>query len=277
MTRRVFVAGSMLATASLLSAIFVIGAMLAAATLASAQEKMEPLHGTCSITASEKSDRVRLDLERDDCVADHRGCSHNDSGVPLADFSGFTLADLQREGAHVDADLTAEAGTLRCSGTVHDAALRGDYTFTPNPEFVTRMQQMGFTGFDSEKLQAYTLFHIETAWVQALKTAGVQDMDSSNLIALRIFRITPEFVHSMDALGYPHLEADKLIAFGVHGVNPDEVKQVRALGYNPNADELIQMRIFHVTPDFIRRMQDRGFKNLTIAKLVQVRIFKLAE
>lgn len=276
MTRRVFVTGSMVATAALLSAIYVVAWMFAA-TLVSAQEKLEPLHGTCFITASEKSDRVRLDLERDDCVADHRGCSHNDSGVPLADFSGFTLADLQREGAHVDAAMNAEAGTLRCSGTVHESALRGDYTFTPNQEFVGRMQQMGFSGFDSEKLQAYTLFHIDTAWVQALKGAGVADMDSSNLIALRIFRITPEFVHSMDALGYPHLEADKLIAFGVHGVNPDEVKQVRALGYNPNADELIQMRIFHVTPDFIRRMQDRGFKNLTIAKLVQVRIFKLAE
>jgi len=258
--------------------VFLIAAMFAAATLVSAQDKLEPLHGTCSITASEKSDRVRLDLERDDCVADHRGCGHNDSdNVRLADLSGFSLTDLQREGTHLDASIAAEAGTLRCSGAVHDSALRGDYTFTPNAAFVTRMQQLGISGFDSEKLQAYTLFHIDTAWVQALQAAGVADMDSGNIIALRIFRITPEFVHSMDALGYPHLPADKLIAFGVHGVNPDEVKQVRALGYNPDADELIQMRIFRVTPDFIRRMQQRGFKNLTIAKLVQVRIFKLAE
>ena len=37
------------------------------------------------------------------------------------------------------------------------------------------------------------------------------------------------------------------------------------------------MRIFKVTPDFIHRMQDRGFNNLTIAKLVQIRIFNLAD
>ena len=258
--------------------VLVIAAIFAAATLVSAQAKLEPLHGTCSITASEKTDHVRLDLERDDCVADHRGCGHNDTdNVRLADLSGFSLADLQHEGSRLDATLTAEAGTLGCSGTVHDSALRGDYTFTPNPAFVTRMQQLGFSGFDSEKLQAYVLFHIDTAWVQALQSAGVTDMDSGNLIALRIFRITPEFVRSMDALGYSHLPADKLIAFGVHGVNADEVKQVRALGYQPNADELIQMRIFRVTPDFIRLMQNRGFKDLTIAKLVQVRIFNLAE
>jgi hypothetical protein len=37
------------------------------------------------------------------------------------------------------------------------------------------------------------------------------------------------------------------------------------------------MRIFKVTPDFIRRMQARGLKDLTIRKLVQIRIFNLAE
>ena len=81
----------------------------------------------------------------------------------------------------------------------------------------------------------------------------------------------------MVALGYPNLPASKLIAFGVHGVNADEVKEYRALGYNPDAEQLIQMRIFKVTPDFIHRMEARGFQNLTISKLVQIRIFKLAD
>jgi len=55
------------------------------------------------------------------------------------------------------------------------------------------------------------------------------------------------------------------------------VRQYRALGYQPNADELIQMRIFKVTPDFIQRMSQRGLGKLTISKLVQIRIFKLAD
>ena len=102
-------------------------------------------------------------------------------------------------------------------------------------------------------------------------------MNSGNLIALHIFKITPDFVHSMAALGYANLPAGKLIAFGVHHVNPDEVKEYRAMGYDPTADQLIQMRIFKVTPDFIHRMQARGFQNLTISKLVQIRIFNLAD
>ena len=52
---------------------------------------------------------------------------------------------------------------------------------------------------------------------------------------------------------------------------------MRALGLQPSLDELIQMRIFKITPDFIQRMRAKGFNNLTIAKLVQIRIFKLAD
>ncbi len=63
----------------------------------------------------------------------------------------------------------------------------------------------------------------------------------------------------------------------VQHVDPEEVKQIRAMGYEPTLDELVQMRIFKVTPDFIRRMQARGLKDLTISKLVQIRIFDLAE
>jgi hypothetical protein len=55
------------------------------------------------------------------------------------------------------------------------------------------------------------------------------------------------------------------------------VRQIRALGYQPTVDQLIQIRIFKVTPDFIQRMHDRGLGNLTISKLVQIRIFKLAD
>ena len=102
-------------------------------------------------------------------------------------------------------------------------------------------------------------------------------MTVDNLIALRIFKIDPDYIHGITALGYEMPDADKLVGLKVQGVNAEEVRQIRALGYQPTLDELIQIRIFHITPEFIRRMQDRGLKNLTIAKLVQIRIFKLDE
>lgn len=258
--------------------VFFLNALLVAGcSLLYADDQLQPLHGTCSIAPSTEGDHVQFKIERGDCGEGKHHCNTNNSDMPLSNFSGFTLADLKNDGAHVDALIAAEAGKLTCSGTVHDLTLSGDFTFVPDPAFVARMGKMGFTGFDSEKLEAYTLFHVETSWIQALQSAGVKDITTDNIIALRIFKVDPPYVKSMADLGYPNLPAEKLIAFKIHGVNPDDVKQYRAMGYQPNADELIQMRIFKVTPDFIKRMQARGLNDLTIQKLVQIRIFKLAD
>jgi hypothetical protein len=246
-------------------------------TLLPAQDQLPSLHGHCSLAPATDPGRVRFEIE-EGCEGDRSDCHNHDSdNMPLSSFTGITLGDFEHEGARLDAVLAAEAGRLTCSGVVHDLTLQGDFTFAPDPAFVARMGQMGFTGFDSHKLEAYTLFHIEAAWIGSLQSAGVAGMDTDKILALRIFKVDAAYVRDMDALGFPHLPADKLIAFKVHGVNPGEVRQYRSLGYQPDADQLIQMRIFKVTPDFIERMQARGLGDLTISKLVQIRIFNLAD
>ncbi len=57
-------------------------------------------------------------------------------------WTGVTPQDLEHEGASVDARMKAEAGEMRCVGTVHEAAMRGTYSFTPDEGFVKRMEAM---------------------------------------------------------------------------------------------------------------------------------------
>jgi hypothetical protein len=244
--------------------------------LLQAEEQLRTLTGSCSITATSNGTEADLRLERSGCEG-NGNCSSTQTQEPLSAFSGFALADLQRDGAHVDARIHAEAGTITCSGAVHDGRMSGAFTFVPDPAFVDRMLQMGFRDLETEKLQAYTLFDIGIAWVHSLQAADVSDLDSANLIGLRIFHVDTDYIRSLNALGYATPDAGKLIALRVQHVDPEEVKQIRAMGYQPTLDELIQMRIFKVTPDFIHRMQARGLNNLTISKLVQIRIFQLAE
>jgi hypothetical protein len=252
-----------------------LAALLAVPAL-QAEEQLPTLTGSCSVTATSNPAEADLRLERGGCEGFHN-CGSTQTQEPLNAFTGFTLADLQREGARIDAVIHAEAGKVTCSGAVHDGRLSGDYTFVPDAAFVTHMQQMGFHDFDAEKLQAYTLFRIETAWIRSIQDTGVTGLDSGNLIALRIFHVDAGYINDLKALGYPAPDAGKLVGLRVQHVEPEEVKQIRAMGYEPTLDELVQMRIFKVTPDFIRRMQARGLKNLTISKLVQIRIFNLAE
>jgi hypothetical protein len=256
----------------------ILTALLAASTglFQQAEDHLRTLTGSCSIAASAKEAELNIRLESGTCIGKEH-CGSTQTQQPLSAFLGFTLADLQREGAHVDAVIRAEAGTITCSGAVHDGTLSGAFRFVPEPAFAGRMLQLGYRDLDEEKLQAYTLFRIGIDWIRSLQSAGISGLNSGNLIALRIFHADSDYVHSLNALGYPAPEAEKLVALRVHRVDPEEVKQIRALGYQPTLDELIQMRIFKVTPGFIHRMQARGLENLTISKLVQIRIFNLAD
>jgi hypothetical protein len=258
-----------------------IAAPLVLASLAVSAASLEPLRAHCSIRPSEYSEGFSIHIyqgDQGDCDGDGgRHCSSNFSHDPFTRVTGITRADLSRDGASLTATIAAEAGTFTCTGAVHDGELYGNSVFTPDQAFVERMEHLGFTGYSSEKLEAYAFLDVNSAWVRSIQQTGVKGMNEDNLIALRIFKVDPDYIAAITALGYPIPDADKLIALRVQRVDPEEVRQIRAMGYQPSLDDLIQIRIFHITPDFIRQMQGRGFKDLTLSKLVQIKIFKLDE
>lgn len=243
---------------------------------APAHASIAPLRRHCTIGINRQATEFSVYIDNGECPHE-RHCGSNFSNESFSRFTGITLADLGQEGAQLTATLAAEAGTFTCSGTVRDRSLEGDGVFTPDAAFVERMEKMGFSETDAEKLLAYAFVGVESSWVRAMQQTGIRGLNVDNLIALRIFKADPAYIQSITALGYEMPDADQLIALKVQGVDPAEVREIRAMGYQPTLDELIQIRIFKVTPDFIRRMQARGFKNLTIGKLVQIRIFNLAE
>jgi hypothetical protein len=252
---------------------------LAAFSISLHATSLAPLRADCSIGVSEDGNKFSLHIDRKGDCGDNGGrhCGSSFSNEATSRFTGITLADLGREGENLTATLSAEPGTFTCTGTVRNSELTGTSVFTPDAAFVEKMDRMGYTGLDSEKLEAYAFVGVDSAWVQSMKQSGIHGITIDNLIALRIFNIDPTYIHGITSLGYETPDADKLIALKVQGVNAEEVRQIRALGYQPTLDELIQIRIFKITPDFIERMQQRGLKDLTIAKLVQIRIFKLDE
>jgi hypothetical protein len=186
-------------------------------------------------------------------------------------------ADLEREGAAVDARMRAESGEMRCVGTVHEAAMRGTYSFTPDAEFAKRMEAMGFSDQTPERLQGYAMLDVTTEWVKQMKDAGVTEMTAEKLMGLKALKVDPAYVKAMAAAGYPELRANKLTGMKAVGVSPDKVHAVRAMGYSPTEEELIQMSVFKIDAPFVERMKARGFQNLTIAQLVKIKVFKLDE
>ena len=253
--------------------IFVLGLM----TALGATTAVADTAGTCSIRAGRTEGKMSFSSERGDCGTAHNNCHQGDSDMLWTKWSGVTPQDLEHEGANVDARMKAEAGEMRCVGTVHEAAMRGTYSFTPDEGFVKRMEAMGFDDQNPDRLQGYAMLDITTAWVKEMKDAGVSEMNSHNLMGLKALKVDPAYVKAMAAAGYPELRAQKLTSMKAVGVSPEKVQAIRAMGYSPTQEELVQMSVFKIDAPFVERMKARGFKDLTIAQLVKIKIFKLDE
>lgn len=231
---------------------------------------------TCSITGGWSDSRMSFSWNHENCVTGQH-CHEGSSDMLWSKWSGITPQDLEHEGATVDARMKAESGEMRCVGKVHDAALRGTYSFTPDAAFAKRMEAMGFADQTSDRLQGYAMLDVTTEWVKEMKGVGITEMTAQNLMGLRALKVDAAYVKAMAAAGYPELRAQKLTSMKAVGVTPEKVQAVRAMGFSPTQEELIQMSVFKIDAPFIERMKARGFQNLTIAQLVKIKVFKLDE
>ena len=230
----------------------------------------------CSIASGRWDGKMEFSWDRGDC-ASQRHCHEGDSSMEWGRWTGIVPEDLHHEGAVVDARMTAESGEMRCMGMVHDGALQGAYSFAPNVEFAKHMEAMGFDDQTDERLQGYALLDVTIGWVKELKDAQVTGMTAEKLMGLKALKVDAAYVRAMAADGYAELGAEKLTSMKAVGVTPEKVKALRAMGYSPTEEELIQMSVFKIDAPFVERMKARGFKNLSIAQLVQIKVFKLDE
>jgi len=248
-----------------------------ALTLATTAALAQSATDTCSIRAGRTDEKMSISWDRGECTTDR--CHRGESDMLWSRWSGITAHDLEREGAAIDARMKAESGEMRCSGTVHDAALRGAWSFTPDPAFAKRMEAMGFDSDDQtpDRLQGYAMLDITTEWVKEMKDAGVSEMNSHNIMGLKALKVDPAYVKAMAAAGYPELRAQKLTSMKAVGVSPEKVQAIKAMGYSPTQEQLVQMSVFKIDAAFVERIKAHGFQNPTIAQLIKIKIFKLDE
>ena len=253
-------------------AVFLLGCSLGVA---------QTLSGLCMISATHSTnqpDRAQLVLAAADCGKGSESCTDmNNSNIAWNRWTGVSAEMLQKEGTTLTARLNAEPGELTCNGTVHDGVLTGRYHFTPSEAFLKDMASLGFDGITPRKQLGFLMLDVTTAWVREIQGLGVIGLSTGKLMGLLALGVDPEYIRAMSAAGYPELRAGKLTEMKAVGVTPDKVKEAKSLGFSPTEQELIQMCIFHVDRPFVEKMRARGLNDLTLEKLIKIKIFKVDE
>lgn len=140
------------------------------------------------------------------------------------------------------------------------------------PEYARAMAQAGFGKPSADDLIACKIHGVSPETIAEFKKQGLEVKSIQDAISYRIFAVTPEFVEGMKAAGFKDLDSKKLLALRVQGVTPEYARSIAQQYPGATVDDVIKTRIFRIDADFIALAKKHGFTNLSLNKLVQLRI-----
>jgi hypothetical protein len=120
------------------------------------------------------------------------------------------------------------------------------------------------------------------AYPEAIRKLGVKfDLqrrretdEDEMLFELTLNDVSTAFVRSMKAEGYD-VPLEKYLEMRIFNITPEYIREMRSLGFkNIDSDELVASRIHRVTPDYIREMRAAGW-DLTLEEYQSNRIFNV--
>jgi beta-lactamase regulating signal transducer with metallopeptidase domain len=145
------------------------------------------------------------------------------------------------------------------------------------PEYARSMAQLGFGKPSAEDLVACKIHGVTPEYIAQLKQQGLEVKNLQEAISYRIFQVTPEFAAGMKAAGFDGLTSKELLPMRIQGVTPEYARDIKHQFPNATADDLVKTRIFHIDAGFIASAKQHGFNNLSLEKLVQLRISGLLD
>jgi hypothetical protein len=222
----------------------------------------------------------------------------NSRDVSLDSFRGFSLAMLATPGP-AKFEYVTDAGRLLCEGRFLMGRGSGTYTFTPDPGFVSALQQMGYDAPDNEQLFSMLMMDITRAFAREIRDAGLrasindllqlrmhainmdyirqarqagyQNLTAEDLVQLRIHGVETAFLRDLNAAGYD-LHAADIVQLRIHGVDSGYMRELKSYGLKPDASDLTQMRMHGVMPEYLKGLKDAGYESLRAEEVDQLRM-----
>lgn len=234
-------------------------------SLAAAAECNDKARGTWS--AEPSRDNASLLQFRFTCSGENGGV---DRPLSAGDLKGLDPASIQGSHIPVKFRLEREAGTFQFEGTFNAGIGYGEFNFAANRQFLADLKQMGFSDADSKSFVLATI-DVTRGYIKELRDLGFHP-DLDKVIAGRIFNVDRQQVEGLKAVGVTNPSLDDLVQYRIFHVTPDYIRQTRAAFPGIELDKLVAMRIHQVTPEFAQEMSRLGYANLNADQLIAFKI-----
>jgi len=145
------------------------------------------------------------------------------------------------------------------------------------PEYAKEIAGMGFGTPSVRDLMSTKAMGITPEYVAQMKAAGITAKDLRELVSVKAVGVTPEYVKAMSATGFTGLSTRDLISLRAQGVTPEYVRWVKQTFPNADMHQVNQAAVFHVDADFIAKAKSHGFNDVSLDKLVKLKMTGLLD
>ncbi len=145
------------------------------------------------------------------------------------------------------------------------------------PEYAKQIAGMGFGTPSVRDLMSTKAMGITPEYVAELKAAGITAKDLRELVSVKAVGVTPEYVKAMSATGFTGLSTRDLVSLRAQGVTPEYVRWVKQTFPNADMHQLSKAAVFHVDADFIAKAKSHGFNDVSLDKLVKLKMTGLLD
>jgi hypothetical protein len=107
-----------------------------------------------------------------------------------------------------------------------------------------------------------------------MRAAGPQfrGLSKDEIIELRVKGVTAAYVRALGAAGYGHESADEIGDAALLGLTADAVRRYNQVGPRRSLEELSELRMMGVTPEFIIATRRAGHPTLSADELIELRL-----
>jgi putative heme iron utilization protein len=145
------------------------------------------------------------------------------------------------------------------------------------PEYAAAMNKLDFGKLSADELVSCKIQGVSPDVIAEMKRQGLEVKTVHDAISYKIFSVTPEFIAGMKAAGFNNLNSKQLVSLRVQGVTPEYARSITQQYPGATVDDIVKTKIFNIDGDFIASAKAHGFNNLTLDKLVKLRISGLLD
>lgn len=190
---------------------------------------------------------------------------------PKSDFPNLPVG---QEGTF---SLKRAAGTIDFKGKFEDGEGLGRFTFTPDESFRSLIKQEGYSKVSDEVLFGFALANVDQAYWAYLKQEGLTPKDEDDLEDighhLPMLATLKSNMAGYKQLGFSDISLEELVDLSIHDVSPDFIRSIQALGFkNMTLEQFEDAKIHNINAEFVAEMKSLGFDNLTFDELEELKI-----